>query len=44
MILPVGRTFNIQTLMLITKDADGKITKEKLMPVSFVPMVHSNSN
>jgi len=44
MILPLGRTFDIQNLMLITKDADGKITKEKLMPVHFVPMVHDKSN
>jgi len=44
MILPLGRTFDIQNLMLITKDADGKISKEKLMPVRFVPMVHDKSN
>ena len=44
MILPLGRIFDIQNLMLITKDANGKITKEKLMPVRFVPMVHDKSD
>jgi len=43
MILPVGRTFATQNLMLITKDAKGKITKKDLMPVRFVPMVPGNS-
>ncbi len=43
MIIPVGRMFTTQSLMLITKDAKGKITKKNLMPVRFVPMVPGNS-
>ena len=43
MIIPVGRTFSVQNLMLITKDSKGKITKKNLMPVRFVPMVPGNS-
>jgi len=43
MIIPVGQTFTIQNLMLITKDDKGKITQKKLMPVRFVPMVPCNS-
>ena len=43
MILPVGRTFATQDLILITKDAKGKISQENLMPVRFVPMVPGNS-
>ncbi len=39
MIIPVGQTFSVQNLMLITKDTEGKITKKNLMPVRFVPMV-----
>jgi len=43
MIIPVGKRFATQSLMLITKDAKGKITKENLMPVRFVPMVPGSS-
>jgi protein-L-isoaspartate(D-aspartate) O-methyltransferase len=43
MIIPVGQTFTTQDLMLITKDAKGKITKKNLMPARFVPMVPGNS-
>jgi len=43
MIIPVGRTSTTQSLMLITKDSKGKITKKNLMPVRFVPMVPGNS-
>ncbi len=43
MIIPVGQTFSVQNLMLITKDAKGKISKTNLMPVRFVPMIPGNS-
>jgi protein-L-isoaspartate(D-aspartate) O-methyltransferase len=43
MIIPVGRTSFAQNLMLITKNAKGKVTKKNLMPVRFVPMVDGNS-
>jgi len=37
-IVPVGSPFGNQTLMLITKDRDGKIQSKRLLPVIFVPM------
>ncbi len=43
MIIPVGRRSTTQSLILITKDTKGKITKKNLMPVRFVPMVPGNS-
>jgi protein-L-isoaspartate(D-aspartate) O-methyltransferase len=39
MVLPVGRQFEAQSLLLITKDAAGAIHRRHLMPVAFVPMV-----
>lgn len=38
MILPHGREWGLQHLILITKDEKGKVTKKKVMPVRFVPM------
>jgi protein-L-isoaspartate(D-aspartate) O-methyltransferase len=38
MIIPTGSTWGFQYLVLITKDAKGKIHKSKVMPVRFVPM------
>ena len=39
MCIPVGGVFQVQNLMLISKDKDGKITSRSLMPVRFVPLV-----
>ena len=39
MILPVGPQFQTQFLWIIKKDDNGKISKEKKIPVRFVPMV-----
>ena len=39
MILPVGAQFLVQYLWVIEKDDQGTITKEKILPVRFVPMV-----
>ncbi|MCF6159409.1 MAG: protein-L-isoaspartate(D-aspartate) O-methyltransferase [wastewater metagenome] len=39
MIIPVGGVYEIQDLMLITKDASSNITKKSLAPVSFVPLI-----
>ena len=39
MVLPVGETVMMQYLWLITKDNDGQIEKEKILPVRFVPTV-----
>ena len=40
MIIPVGETSSEQHLWLIEKNINGKVTKEKILPVRFVPMVH----
>ncbi|MHC4739416.1 MAG: protein-L-isoaspartate(D-aspartate) O-methyltransferase [Planctomycetota bacterium] len=38
MILPCGREWGMQYLVLITKDKKGKVTRKNVMPVRFVPM------
>jgi protein-L-isoaspartate(D-aspartate) O-methyltransferase len=38
MIIPIGGAFTVQNLILITKDDNGKITTQNLMPVRFVPL------
>ena len=38
MILPLGSPYGSQTLVLITKTQDEKVTSKKLLPVRFVPM------
>ena len=39
MILPVGAQFLVLYLWVIEKDDQGTVTKEKILPVRFVPMV-----
>ena len=39
MVIPVGPPFMTQMLMLVEKAADGSVTTEQLLPVSFVPLV-----
>ena len=39
MIIPVGRTFGVQNLVLLTKDEQGRVTRKSVMPVRFVPML-----
>jgi len=39
MILPVEGNLGFQHLVLITKDEQGKISRTKVMPVRFVPMI-----
>ena len=39
MILPMGEEFDIQHLWVVTKEGDGSIKKEKVLPVRSVPMV-----
>tara|TARA_R110001592_G_C12985192_1_gene734530 strand:+ start:89 stop:772 length:684 start_codon:yes stop_codon:yes gene_type:complete len=39
MIVPIGRAHDRQTLTLVVKGADGKVTVESVLPVAFVPMV-----
>lgn len=38
MVIPVGPPFMTQNLMLVTKDGEGKVRTEVLLPVSFVPL------
>jgi protein-L-isoaspartate(D-aspartate) O-methyltransferase len=38
MIIPVGSRFMVQHLVLVTKDADSKVTTRQILPVSFVPL------
>jgi protein-L-isoaspartate(D-aspartate) O-methyltransferase len=38
MILPVGSAFTAQYLVLVTKDADGHVGTQQLLPVMFVPL------
>ena len=38
MVIPVGSRFFVQQLVLVTKDDNGKITTQQLLPVRFVPL------
>jgi protein-L-isoaspartate(D-aspartate) O-methyltransferase len=38
MVLPVGSAYMFQSLMRLRKTADGKVTKEDLGGVAFVPL------
>ena len=38
MVIPVGPPFFTQDLILLTKDAKGKISTESVLPVAFVPL------
>lgn len=42
MVIPVGPPGGIQSLMRITKDQDGRVHRENLLSVRFVPFVHGN--
>lgn len=42
MIIPVGSPFAVQSLMLITRDKDGRIRSRSLMPVRFVPLLRKD--
>ncbi len=39
MVIPVGQKYKTQYLWLLTKEKNGSIKKEKILPVRFVPMV-----
>lgn len=39
MIIPVGNRFQVQTLVLVEKDTDGKTRSRNLLPVRFVPLL-----
>ena len=38
MVIPVGGAFFTQTLMLVEKDAQGRVRTRQLLPVRFVPL------
>lgn len=38
MVIPVGNPYQVQRLILVTKDADGQVRTEDRLPVRFVPM------
>jgi len=44
MIVPVGPTGGTQQLTLITKSADGDVSRQALAPVRFVPFLRTNEN
>ena len=39
MVIPLGRVHETQFLTLVTKDADGRVGEQGMLPVAFVPMV-----
>ncbi len=39
MVIPVGGSFALQHLMLVEKDADGRVRTRQTLPVAFVPLV-----
>ena len=38
MVIPVGGVYEVQRLMVVTKDREGRVRTNELLPVSFVPM------
>lgn len=38
MVIPVGSSFFTQTLLLVQKDADGRVHTRQILPVRFVPL------
>ncbi|MGD2173879.1 MAG: protein-L-isoaspartate(D-aspartate) O-methyltransferase [Candidatus Brocadiaceae bacterium] len=38
MVIPVGGVFEVQRLVLVTKDSEGNVRSKSLLPVRFVPM------
>ncbi len=43
MVIPVGGVFGHQSLMLVTKDKNGRVSSKSLMAVRFVPFVRKNA-
>ncbi len=44
MVIPVGGVFQVQILMLVTKDEEGKVTAKNMLPVRFVPLLGDHEN
>ncbi len=43
MVIPVGGAYQVQILMVVTKDASGKLKTQQVLPVSFVPLTGTDS-
>jgi len=43
MVIPVGRPFESQELVVVAKDAEGHVTKRPVLPVAFVPLVRGKA-
>jgi protein-L-isoaspartate(D-aspartate) O-methyltransferase len=41
MLIPVGAPFSAQELIVLTKDANGKVSTQSVLPVAFVPLTGS---
>jgi protein-L-isoaspartate O-methyltransferase len=39
-VIPIGEINQVQWLFRLTKDADGTVREEKVLPVSFVPLLN----
>ncbi len=44
MVIPVGGVFQVQILMLVTKDEEGKVIAKNMLPVRFVPLLGDHEN
>ncbi len=42
MIIPVGSSFPLQHLMIVEKDAEGRVTTRQTLPVSLVPLTRAD--
>lgn len=42
LVIPVGSRWGYQSLMLVTKDADGKVHEKEVLGVAFVPLVRDS--
>lgn len=42
MLIPVGAPFSAQELIVLTKDANGKVSTRSVLPVAFVPLTGSH--
>jgi protein-L-isoaspartate(D-aspartate) O-methyltransferase len=38
MVIPIGEAYEIQHLVVVSKDKAGKVTTRQVLPVGFVPM------
>lgn len=43
LVIPVGHPYETQTLYRCVKEADGSLTKKRILPVAFVPMVENRN-